>query len=180
MPPELLEALLSLLGVVLTIFVVPAIRAWAAKSKATIKELEKSGKVSDFKLHDVILKSLRIAIADVVSNKMEKEYPAIAAMVLEGALGGDGIGEVLSSDDIRNKLYQLGAETLNEVKDHFMEQGVDIVDMFGYPRLGALIRAVVDSLSPWPGERSSEKLADPDVAKNIKSLGLNKIVLEIE
>lgn len=180
MPPAVIELIVLILSTLVTAVLLPAIRAWGQKSVAAIEELKKSGNVSDAQFRQTMLDAARKVIVDVVANKIEKEFPNIARKVLEATTVDSGGVNVISAEEVKEDLYRLGRETLDEVLRYFKTEGVDLALMFGEERIAAIIRSTVDILSPFPGQVTSKVLADRDAAQAILDHGVNIPNMEIE
>lgn len=151
-----LPIVLSVVGLVLTGFLIPWLRKMAAKAQteATQAQVETGA---------AIFERVKGFVFRRVSDLIEDEYPKIAAQVVAGTL---------DKDAIKSQLYALGAGLKQEAIDYFNGQGIDVVKQMGDDALDKLIRSAANMLSPFPGKATAVVLAETTVSNLIVDKGV--------
>lgn len=153
----ILEIVLSVLGIVITLYVLPWLKAKRDELQTRSASLKQD-------IRSTLFNNLAVTTLDFVRNTMEKEYPRIARRIKEEP-------EVFV-DTVKEELYGLGSKVYNELIVSYKDQGIDILEEFGHSRIAELIRRAVDVDSPFQKRETAASFMKSGVASKILEHGL--------
>ncbi len=165
MPENMVEIILTVISVLLTGFVIPWLRAQAAKARASRRELMRTGDVAELELKDGLLDQLKGLVYSFVANAAEKEYPRIAERLI-----GD---PTFTREEVKEELLSLGKQVRDKVVLVFADQSTAILDVFGETLISELIRRAVDEISPFNGQETSAIFLKPGIPSKLLDEGVS-------
>lgn len=162
--PPWMEVLLSLLGVCITVFLVPFLKNQAAAAKAAAEASGADMALSNVSTGQVLAERLKAFLLGTAAAIAEKEYPRIADGIVKGHYKG--------ATEVKAELYALGELLQNQAVAYFDRQGIDIIAAFGEAQLRSLIARAVNSISPFPGKETAAAFLDVGVAPLVVKYGV--------
>lgn len=154
------EILVALIGTLLTVFLIPWLRAKAFEAKARAKE-------STANFGSKLLSTLQYATAEYVANTMERDYPKIALLIKSDF--------EITSEDVKKKLHELGDDVFRNLILTFARQGIDLLSEVGENHIREIIRRQVDKDSPFQKRESATAFMKPNIATRILEKGLKDL-----
>jgi len=151
-----LMLVVPVLGLVITMFLVPWLRKMSQKADA---EAQKAG----IEKGAALFERVKGYVFRRVSDLIEEEYPKIAADVIAGTL---------DKDTIKMRLHAIGAGLKAEATAYFKAQGVDLIKEMGDDALDKLIRSAANKLSPFPGKETAVVLAETTISNILVNKGV--------
>ena len=148
--PAWLQALISVIGLAITAFLVPFLKRKAEAAKAEAKRQSAQATEHDINSRGILVSRLKQFLWGSAEAMAEKKFPELAAKIKNGELNG--------KEAIKKELYGWGGTLRDDAMSYFGNQGVDVVAAVGDDFLDKLIERAANKVSPFPGKETAKVL----------------------
>lgn len=135
---------MTVLGVAVTAFLIPWIRAVGAAKTAEADASGKQGKVSDEEAKTILserVKRMAVGLAELFADH---KFPVLAAKIAAGKLN-DAVA-------IKAEMYTWGNDLKSALVDQLNAQGIDTFAALGEQYIDAVVERAAAAVSPFPGK----------------------------
>jgi hypothetical protein len=137
-------------------------KSLAARAEALDSNLSAQGR---------IVKDLQAFCLERASAIAERDIPVIAWDVLNARANGKEI----ATQDIKQKLRDLGTRLHDEAIEYFRTRGVDLVAAVGEKYIKQAIEYAANLVSPFPGSETAPLLSGEEMARKITEFGVQVV-----
>lgn len=148
--PGWLQALISVIGLAITAFLVPFLKRKTEAAKAEAKRQSAQATEHDINSRGILVTRLQEFLWGTASAIAEKKFPELAVKIKSGQLN--------SKEAVKKELYGWGGALRQDAMAYFGNQGVDVVAAVGDDFLDKLIERAANKVSPFPGKETAKEL----------------------
>lgn len=165
--PMWLNALLTVVGMLVAYFGVPWLRNGAAASKANATKLTAETGLTLMQQRKLLVERIKEFTLGTAAAIAEKRFPALARRIIMGEFKDD------TGAKVKAELLSWGAELRNTTKAYFLDEGIDLVEHIGDEYLDMLIERAANAVSPFPGKETAVELLKNNVSNMLVSHGVD-------
>lgn len=148
--PGWLQAVISVIGLAVTAFLLPFLKRKTEAAKAEAKRQSAQATEHDINARGILVSRLQEFLWGTAESIAEKKFPELAASVKNGDLN--------SKEAIKKELHSWGGALRNDAMAYFGNQGVDVIAAVGDDFLDKLIERAANKVSPFPGKETAKEL----------------------
>lgn len=158
------EIIVSLVGLLITAFLVPYLKQQASAAKAAAEKDVVDASKSLIEQKGALATRVKSYLWGSAAAIAEKEFPQLAEKI--------AANELKSIKEVKEVLYGWGKVLKAEAITYFGKQGIDLVAAFGDQALDKLIERAANAVSPFPGRDTAKTLLQEKVSNMLIEKGV--------
>jgi hypothetical protein len=161
--PQWMQIVMSVLGALITAFILPWLKQHADAAKAAAAQSKVDTASSLLNQKTVIIQQLESFLLNAADAIAEQRLPTLCQRV--------AAGELRTPESIKAELKTWGAVVKQQAIDFFKSQGVDIVAALGETYIDQAIAFAANKTAPFPGKETAVELLKDKVVPMLLAMG---------